>query len=106
MHFSAILAAASTLFVSVSAVGVRICYKSPFQECTTVTGGSGQCIYVGSPYNDHVFSANALSDTRYCDSYRDVNNGACSGGLVGGIDQAGYSGLKYGSETSGFVCYA
>ncbi|OBT51209.1 hypothetical protein VE04_07813 [Pseudogymnoascus sp. 24MN13] len=106
MRFFATLTAASSLLASVSAVGVRICYNSPFQDCTTVTGGSGQCIYVGAPYNDHVFSANALSDTSYCDSYTDINNGACSGPLVGGIDQSGYSGLPYGSDTSGFVCYA
>lgn len=106
MHFSTIIATASTLLVSVSAVGVQVCYTSPFKDCKSITAGSGQCIYVGDAYNDHVYSANALSDTRYCDSYRDVNNGACSGLIVGGIDQAGYSGLTDGSNTSGFVCYA
>ena len=105
MHFSAILAAASTILISVSAVGVRICYNSPFQECTTITGGSGQCIYIGAPYNDHVFSANALADTSYCDSYQDVNNGACSGPLVEVLTSPDTRGFQE-SDTSGFVCYA
>ncbi|KAM7206127.1 hypothetical protein V8F20_002909 [Naviculisporaceae sp. PSN 640] len=106
MHLSTIILSASTLLLPVvSAVGIQICYKSGFQECTTISGGVGQCLYVGGPYNDHVFSARATSGTRYCDSYNDINNGACANRLVAGIDQAGYSGLPDGHKTSGFVCY-
>ncbi|KAK4204754.1 hypothetical protein QBC40DRAFT_249821 [Triangularia verruculosa] len=99
------LAASSTLFLSVSAVGIEVCYFSGFTDCKTITGASGQCLFVSGPYNDHVFSARAASGTRRCDSYNHVNNGACGSVLVQGIDQAGYSGLPSGHLTSGFVCY-
>lgn len=107
MHlFHAILSASAFLLpAAVSAVGIQACYSSNFRDCTTITGGSGQCLYVGAPYNDHVYSARAISGTSRCDSYKHVNNGACSELLVAGIDQAGYSGLPEGDDTSAFVCY-
>jgi hypothetical protein len=102
MQIAVFLAAASTFIMSATAAGVRVCHGSGFKDCVDRYGEPGHCIYVGAPYNDHVYSAKALSGT--CDSYRDINNGACSGLLVSGIDTAGYSGLPYGHQTSGFVC--
>ena len=106
MHVLALVATSSALLASVSAVGIQVCYSSGFANCETLVGGSGQCLFVNPQYNDHVYSARANSDTRSCDSYDNINNGACADLLVSGIDSAGYSGLPNGDATSGFVCYA
>lgn len=76
-----------------------------FQDCEAITRGSGQCLYVGDPYNDYIYSMKAASGSNHCDSCDNINNGACDDLLVQGIDQAGYSDLPDGQYTSEFVCY-
>lgn len=99
---SGILFCASSLLMSAHGASVRMCYKRDFVDCIDVAAPHGDCVYVPTRYNDHVFSASTPTG-HHCDSY----DTGCEPGslLIQGIDRAGYQGLPEGHRVSGFRCY-
>ncbi|KAL2817139.1 hypothetical protein BJX63DRAFT_429858 [Aspergillus granulosus] len=97
---TSILVCASSLLMTAQAGSILVCYESNFEDCVDVVAPHGQCVYLPSRFNDHVYSARATTG-HHCDSY-DI---ACAPGsmITQGIDREGYRGLPDGHRVSGFM---